>query len=269
MTYQVAQTPRWRRRPWIIGAGRVLVFVALIGIWEVVCAAGLLNVAYLPLPAQVAGHIGTLLGEAATWGALGETVKAWLIGLGIALGVGVAVGVPLGASRALYRSARLVIDFCRAVPSIALLPLALLIFGSTIRMEVFLIAFAAMWIVLLQTIHGVWDIDPSLSEVMRSYRLTRAQRLWRLVLPSISSYVATGLRLASVVAFFVGIGAELLGGSPGIGLQIQTAEVAGSVPNEYAYAVIAAALALLVNLLLVRLERRLIFWRAAERAEPA
>jgi ABC-type nitrate/sulfonate/bicarbonate transport system permease component len=269
MADQLTEARRRRVRPWIIAVGRVAVFGVLVGGWEAVSATGLLDVAYLPPPTQVAAHLWTLLGETATWSALGETVKAWLIGLGIALGAGVAVGVALGTSRLLYRSARVIIDFCRAVPSIALLPLALLMFGSTIRMEVFLIAFASVWIVLLQTIYGVWDIDPSLDEVMRSYRLSRAQRMGRLVLPSISSYVATGLRLASIVAFFVGIGAELLGGSPGIGLKIQTAEVAGSVPNEYAYAIVAVGLALVVNLLMVTLERRFIFWRGSQRWEPA
>lgn len=258
---------RMSRRSTLIMVARVAVFLLLLAVWEAVSASGLLNAAFLPPPTQVIREVVRLLGEVATWSALGQTVKAWVIGLGIALALGVGIGIPLGSSRFLYRSARLVVDFCRAIPSIALLPLALLVFGAKIRMEVFLIAFASVWIILLQTIYGIWDMDPRLLEVMRSYRLTRLQRLRWLVLPSISSYIATGLRLASIVAFFVGIGAELLGGAPGIGLKIQTAEVGGSVVAEYAYAILAAGLALGINLLMARSERRIIFWRGAERLE--
>ena len=66
----------------------------------------------------------------------------------------------LGFNDYLYRAFRPAIEFLRPVPSVALIPLAILIYGTGLQSKVFLVAFACVWPLLIQTIYGARDLDP-------------------------------------------------------------------------------------------------------------
>ena len=114
-----------------------------------------------------------LLGESAYWTAIPHTLEGWAIGLAIAIAIAVPVGLALGFNEVLYRAARPVIEFLRPVPSVALIPLAILIYGTGLQSKVFLVAFAATWPLLIQTIYGARDLDPLQLETARSFRIRR------------------------------------------------------------------------------------------------
>ena len=106
-----------------------------------------------------------------------NTLQGWALGLGIATLISIPLGILLGASRLLYRALRGVIEFLRPIPSVALIPLAVLVYGTGLESKVFLAAFAATWPLLLQTIYGVQDVDPVATDTARSFGFSRAQRL--------------------------------------------------------------------------------------------
>ena len=92
---------------------------------------------------------------------------------------------------------RFVVEFLRPIPSVALVPLAVLIYGVGLESKVFLAAFASFWPLFVQTLYGVQDVDPVATDTARSFGLGRFERLWRIKLPSAVPYIATGLRISS------------------------------------------------------------------------
>ena len=143
------------------------------------------------------------------WKAVGNTLQGWAIGLAIAALIAIPVGIVVGSSQLLYRIARAVIEFLRPIPSVALIPLAILIWGSGLESKVFLAAFAATWPLLMQTLYGVQDVDPVATDTARSFGFGRTSRLLRVTLPSAVPYIATGVRISAAVALILAVTAEL------------------------------------------------------------
>ena len=114
------------------------------------------------------------------WSGSWETTKGWGIGLGVATVTAVPIGIALGASEVLGRAFRAVVEFLRPIPSVALVPMAILVFGRGLDLKVFLVVFAAFWPLLIQAMYGVRAVDPVAIETAHSYRLSRTARLVRI-----------------------------------------------------------------------------------------
>ncbi|MGH8876150.1 MAG: ABC transporter permease, partial [Stackebrandtia sp.] len=196
-----------------------------------------------------------------------DTLVAWAQGLAIAVIAGVACGVVIGSVPVLRAVTASTIEFLRPIPSVALIPLAVLLFGTGIESTLLLIVYAAFWQVLVQTIAGVADIDPVAADTARSFRLSVPRRLWHLVLPTALPYIATGVRLAASVALVLAVTAELVIGAPGLGNEIAVAKTSGAVPRMYALIAVTGILGVAVNLAARTAERRLLHWHPSIREE--
>ena len=199
------------------------------------------------------------------WSAVWETTKGWAIGLGAAFITAVPVGIALGSSEVLGRAFRGVVEFLRPIPSVALVPMAILVFGRGLDLKVFLVVFAAFWPLLIQAMYGVRAVDPVAIETARSYRLGRASRMIRIVLPSSMPYIATGVRIASAVALILAVTAELVVGVPGLGREIFLSQSGGLVRRMYAYIIATGLLGWGLNSVLQKGERKLLRWDVANR----
>jgi ABC-type nitrate/sulfonate/bicarbonate transport system permease component len=201
------------------------------------------------------------------WAAVGNTMEGWAVGLAVAAAIAIPVGIIVGSSGLLYRSVRAVIEFLRPIPSVALIPLAVLIWGSGLESKVFLAAFAATWPLLMQTLYGVQDVDPVATDTARSFGLSRAQRLVHVTLPSTVPYIATGVRISAAVALILAVTAELVIGAPGLGREINIARQSEAVDLMYALIAVTGLLGWGVNVVFTRLERRVLHWHPSQRAE--
>jgi ABC-type nitrate/sulfonate/bicarbonate transport system permease component len=192
-------------------------------------------------------------------------VEGWALGLGIATALAVPIGIVIGSSRLLYRASRAVIEFLRPIPSVALIPLAILIYGTGLQSKVFLATFACFWQMLVQTLYGVQDVDPVATDTARSFGFSRVQRLFRVTLPSSIPYIATGLRIASAVSLILNVTAELVIGSAGLGRSINVARSGGDVELMYALIIATGLLGVVLNAIFVQGERRLLHWHPSHR----
>jgi ABC-type nitrate/sulfonate/bicarbonate transport system permease component len=211
------------------------------------------------------GRLVELLSGAEFWTAVGNTLQGWALGLAIAAALAIPLGVLLGSSTVLYRSMRFPIEFLRPIPSVALIPLAVLVYGTGLESKVFLAAFAAFWPLLVQTLYGVRDVDPVATDTARSFGLGRVERLWRIKLPSALPYVATGIRISSSVALILAVTAELVIGSAGLGRSINVARSGGAVELMYALILATGILGWLLNVAAVQAERRVLHWHPSHR----
>ena len=152
----------------------------------------------------------------------------------------------------LYRAFRPAIEFLRPVPSVALVPLAILVYGTGLQSKVFLVAFASRLAAADPDIYGARDLDPVQLETARSFRIRRRDRILRVTLMGAVPYIATGLRIASATALILAITAELIIGSAGLGREINIARQGGAVDIMYALIVTTGLLGWGLNSLFAR-----------------
>ena len=246
--------------------GPPIVAVALLLLlWELVVRAGLIPETSIPPASAAVGELAGELAEATLWKAVGNTLQGWAIGLALAVVLGVPAGILIGSSRWAYRALRVPIEFLRPIPSVALIPLAVLVYGTGLESKVFLATFASFWPMLIQTIYGVQDVDPVATDTARAFGLGRAARLWRVTVPSAVPYIATGIRISSSVALILCVTAELVIGSAGLGRQINAASSGGNVELMYALIIATGLLGWLLNIAATLGARRGLHWHPSQR----
>jgi ABC-type nitrate/sulfonate/bicarbonate transport system permease component len=250
-------------------AYRVAATLIALALWQWAVVSGVVSDAAVAAPADIVRQAGPLVTTHAFGTALLDTVTSWAQGLFVSLIIAIPIGLALGSSDLAYRMSRFTIDFLRTIPPVALIPLVLLVYGATPKMAFVLILFGSVWPVLLQAMYGVHQVDPAMRDMARAYRLRRRDRIRFLILPSAAPFVATGIRLAATISLLLAIGAELIGGAPGIGASITLEQQNGDIPKMWVYVVLSAALGVILNLALIGLERRVLKWHSAQRSMVA
>ena len=241
----------------------------VIGFGELLTRTEVISSRHFPPPSEMFAALADELVTAEFWTAVGNTMQGWALGLGVACAIAIPLGIVIGSTPLLYRSVRAVIEFLRPIPSVALIPLAVLIWGSGLESKVFLAAFAATWPLLMQTLYGVQDVDPVATDTARSFGFGRGQRLLHVTLPSSVPYIATGVRISAAVALILSVTAELVIGAPGLGREINIARQSEAVDIMYALIAVTGLLGWGVNIVFARIERRVLHWHPSQRVEVA
>jgi len=259
------------RSPGSAGAARIVpplvLLCAALGLWQGLSASGLLTPDQFPSMTTTVAALGHQLGAATLWSAVGDTAAGWALGMLLGCVSAIVIGSVLGLNRFAYRSAIPVIEFFKTVPVIAVLPIALLLFGATLKMKFVLVAFGVFWPLVIQVIYGVRSIDPTVRDTATVLQVRRLRRFFVVTMPSAAPFIATGLRVSAAVALILDIIAELIGGSAGVGQRILDAENSGpsAYPVMYAYILVAGLLGVLFAGLFALLERRVLHWHESQR----
>jgi ABC-type nitrate/sulfonate/bicarbonate transport system permease component len=249
--------------PWLSVAAVLVLF-------EILPRIGILPRNHFPpIISETLSTLFDQLGESSFWEAVWNTLQGWALGLGIAAALAIPLGIVIGSTPLLYRAVRGLIEFLRPIPSVALIPLAILVYGVGLQSKVFLAAFASFWQLLVATLYGVQDVDPVATDTARSFGFSRGQRLFRVTLPSAVPYIATGVRIASAVSLILTVTAELVIGSAGLGRAINVARSGGNVELMYALIIVTGILGMLLNMIFVRAERRVLRWHPSQRQGEA
>lgn len=248
----------------------VLGLVGLVGfvvLLELAPRAGLVDARFLPPFTDMMAALSEEVGSARFWLGLSATVRGWAIGLVIAGGAGITLGILIGSVPVLRAATQSTIEFLRPIPSVALIPLAVLLFGTSPQSTLLLVVYASFWQVLVQVLYGVQDVDPVARETARSYRFGAWTHVRTVIWPTALPYVMTGVRLAAAVALILEITGELIIGSPGLGKQIAVAQSSGAVDTMYALVIVTGLFGVFVNFAARLLERRALHWHPSVRRE--
>lgn len=243
----------------------LLTTLAALALLELASRTDILPRADFPPVTDDLRALASQLGDSAFWRATGNTLVGWGVGLGIAVSFAVPLGILLGALPLLYRATRAIVEFLRPVPSVAILPLVVLVFGPDMQGKLFLVAFASFWPVLVQTVYGVQDADPVAIDTARSFGYGRLATLWRVTLPSALPYVVTGVRISSAIALVLAVTAEIVMGAPGLGNAITIAQSASTFDVMYGLIIAAGLIGVGLNGLLALSERRILHWHPSQR----
>jgi len=208
----------WRRlRPWWFALGLLL----WLEIHVRSLAAGSDSLA--PPTAALRAFGGALL-DGSLWQGTLFTLGAAASGLGVAAALGIPLGITLGLSLRASRLSALSIELLRPIPSVALIPLAMLVFGFGLRMETSVVAFATFWPLLILTRAAVSQVEPRLLEVSRVLGLSPWQRGMKIVLPAIVPRLFVALRLGVAVSLVVAVTVEIAANPNGMGYAMMIAQ---------------------------------------------
>jgi NitT/TauT family transport system permease protein len=235
--------------------------VVLLLLWQFAPRAGLVDSVFLP-PLSDVLHAGwTLLGNGQLADHLGASLSRAVVGFAVA----VAVGVPLGLAIAWFPRvadyASPVLELFRNTAALALLPVFVLVLGIGETSKVSLVAYAGVFPVVLGTIAGVRSTDPLLVKGARAMDIGHVALFAKVVLPGAVPSVFTGVRQAATASILVLIAAEMVGARAGLGYLITAAQASFAIPDMYVGILAIAVLGVLVNVVLVALERRISRWR--------
>ncbi|MFD0417534.1 ABC transporter permease [Streptomyces sp. NPDC127108] len=255
-------------------SGRVLLgALGLCGaflVLELVARSGVFDDQALPPASSVLARAAEMAVDDGFLDDLWTTVSAWLGGLALAVALAVPAGLLLGSLPRLRAAALAVVELARPIPSVALIPLAILVFVEPDRVERSLVCYAALWPILLNTLYGLRDVDPVAKETLRSFGFGPLAVVWRVSLPSAGPFVLTGVRIAASVGLIVAVSAELrAGGDGGLGVYLLDSQSGGGRPDlMVAGACWAGALGVAANAGLVGVGRAL-FPHSARSARSA
>ncbi|MBP1326344.1 NitT/TauT family transport system permease protein [Leucobacter exalbidus] len=241
------------------------VIILLLVIWQVLVTIHAMP-SMTPAPWEVLVSIGTTLFSAHFWAALLQTVSASLAGWAIAAVLGVLLGLIIGSLAPVERATSALIDIGRSFPMIALLPVVILFLGANIRMEIFMVAISCLWPVLVQTIYGARRIESALNDTIRMFRIPLLLRFRKVMLPSASPFIATGLRISASIAVLVAVSTEVLSQNPGLGRQITLAQETQNWDVAFAYLFFTGLLGWGLAAGLGKLENRLLAWNRRSNA---
>jgi ABC-type nitrate/sulfonate/bicarbonate transport system permease component len=188
-------------------------------------------------------------------------------GFGIAATLGIVAGTALGRSRLLEHLVEPMLEMLRPIPPLAFLPMMVLWFGIGEASKVAFIAYAAFFPIFTTTIEGIKYVDPVLIRAASSLGASERQIFWHVVLPAATPNIITGMRLAFGLSFFVIVAAEFIAADSGLGFLINDARTFFLVSNMLLGAAVIGIIGVLANVLLRKLEGRLLRWRKESRGQ--
>ena len=188
-------------------------------------------------------------------------------GFALAVILGLIIGVPLGLSRWGRLLAMPHIEWWRAMPPPALLPISILLLHSIgDRQKISFIAFFCLFPILLNTIDGVRGIDPNLIETTRSYGIRGFEQIRRVVLPAALPQIFAGLRTSLSLAVIIMVLTEYFSSTNGVGYVLLISKNTFQLAPMWAAIVLIGVLGYLLNLMLILVERRVLAWHRGWRA---
>jgi ABC-type nitrate/sulfonate/bicarbonate transport system permease component len=213
-------------------------------------------------PSAVAAALVEAFKDGSVLTATRDTLISAFAGLAIGGAVGLAFGIALGIFRIFDRLMEVTIEAIRPIPSIALLPIALIALGFGYRMEIVIVAFACVWPILILSRAAIGGIEPRLIEVSRALRLSPADRVWKIIIPAALPRIFLAFRLAAGIALIVAVTVEIAINPIGLGAAIMTAQQALRPDLMLAYLLWIGVIGYLLNTGLLLAQRHL-FGRAA------
>ncbi len=219
-------------------------------------------------PSAIAAAMAEAFSDGSILIATRDTLACAFAGLAAGGLIGLACGIALGLWTVLDRLLEVTIETLRPIPSVALLPIALIALGFGYRMEIMIVAFACLWPILILSRAAVRGIEPRLMEVARALRLTSRDRVAKIIIPAALPRIFLAFRLAAGVALIVAVTVEITINPIGLGAGIMTAQQALRPALMLAYLVWIGIVGYVLNSGLMLAQRHL-FGRAALVGEPA
>jgi ABC-type nitrate/sulfonate/bicarbonate transport system permease component len=240
-----------KAKPTIPPLRGLLPIAVLLGVWQL---CGSERSPYFPPPSAWAQALADLWRGGALLPAAAGTATTFFLALATAIVLGTAIGLATGAVGSVDRALGPTLEFLRAMPPAAIIPVATLLIGYNEQMKVAVAASAGIWPIMLNSRAALMRLDPVLIETARSLHLTRAQRLTKVTLPALAPGIFLGVRVGAPIALVVTLLVEFLTQVDGIGALIATAQRSYLSAEVWGLILLAGMFTLLITSLIGTLE---------------
>ena len=230
--------------------------LVLVVIWEAWFAVSDSASSSLAPPSQVVAAFFSLWMDGSMFTATIQTIAATLIGLAIGGALGIVGGLFLGLSRTFDRLMEVTVEVSRPIPPVALIPIALMVFGFGYRLETSIIAFSVVWPVMILTRSAIIGVEPQLKEFASLLQLSLWDRIRKIILPATLPALFVALRLGASIALILAITVEITINPIGLGSGIMTARMSLNPAYMLAYLVWIGLIGLALNASLLAMQRR-------------
>lgn len=247
----------FRRRPLI----RVVLPIALVSLWWVGSAVGLLSEQLLSSPATVVNAYGKMLESGELQSALVVSLDRSFRGLALGTIIGIGLGLLTGFSRLAEQILDSSLQMLRTIPFMALIPLFMLWFGIGEEPKVALITAACIFPNYLNTYAGVRGVDPKLLEAASVFELSKGRLVRRVVLPGALPHILVGFRYAMGVSLLALIAAEQINAETGLGYLVMNANTVFRADIIIGGVLIFAGLGLSIDVIMRFIEKRAVPWQ--------
>jgi ABC-type nitrate/sulfonate/bicarbonate transport system permease component len=236
-----------------------LLLAGLLALWQV-SALYWVSSANWPPVTDIARALAAGIGSGELLQVFGSSLYRMLVGFAAGSALGVALGLLMATSRWANAALGPLIELLRPIPIPAIVPPLILLLGIDDAMKIFVIAFAAFFPVLVNTVAGVRSQDRTPLDVARTFQVGSARTLWRVVLPASMPYILAGLRVSLALALIVTVVAEMIAGSAGVGYYLMTMQYAMRAGDMYAAIFLLAGVGYGLNRLVLAVEKKVLHW---------
>ncbi|MFF9404624.1 ABC transporter permease [Streptomyces anandii] len=257
-----------RKRKAVVSSARLVLLVTVLGLWEVLSRAKVIDPFNFSMPSQIWDQIWTWIAHGTALGSLGEqiwfTLHEALLGWAFGVVAGVVLGIALGRIAFLADVLGPYIKVLNSIPRIVLAPIFVIWFGlgpaSKVASAVVLVFFP----VFFNAFQGAREVDRNLVSNARILGASDRRVTLQVVIPSATSWIFTSLHVSFGFALIGAIVGEYIGATKGIGLLVAQSQGTFNAAGVYAAMVILAAVALVAEGLLTFAERRIFRWKPAD-----
>jgi sulfonate transport system permease protein len=193
---------------------------------------------------------GPLLGQ------LRHTMSVALVGWVIASALGFTIGLFMGMSKTAWTYTMASLDVLRSIPSISFVPVAVMWFGFSSTTEMVIVVYVSLWPLLLGTLHSVHSAPAGLLDIARTFRLSKASTLFKIILPAALPSILVSLRLSLTLSIALAVVAEMIGNPEGLGFGMVFAQQAMQPAQAFGYLVVIGMLGWGLNAIFIAIGRR-------------
>lgn len=240
---------------WLASSAGLLPLVGLLGLWELL---GTADSPYFPPPSTWWNAVELLNASGVLLPELLETMETFALALAVAIVVGSLLGLAIGALPPLQRATSPLVEFCRTMPSAAIVPVAVLLIGLGRSMAITVVVFAAVWPIVLNTAAAVRSLSPVLHDAARTLGLPAGARVRKVLAPALVPGLLLGVRVATPLCVIVTLLVEMLTGTGGIGSLLVQAQRNFISAQAFGLLVVVGIFGYLVNSSVNLIERRLL-----------
>jgi NitT/TauT family transport system permease protein len=257
---------------WRLAGIRFGILAGMLTIWELISGStrdgefALVDKFWMSQPSDILARLADWIGKGTLWFHMAITLQEMAIGFVIGSVGGVLIGFLLGQNRALARIFDPFIMAFYSIPKLALAPLFILWFGIGLEPKIVLVSTVVFLLVFLNTYSGVRDVDQEVIDVFRLMGASQRDLFTKIVLPSASPWILTGLKLAVPYSLIGAVVGEIMASNKGLGYLLMHSQGQFDTAGLFAAIFILMIMGLLINEIVNRSEERLLRWKSAGRA---
>jgi ABC-type nitrate/sulfonate/bicarbonate transport system permease component len=250
-----------KRQALLLNLGALLFAFGVLAIWQVLSDLRVISPVFFPPPTRAVSELVSRIADGVALSSIQSTCLRMFFGWLCASLLGIALGAAIGSSRVARDYLEPTLEFVRPLPASAIIPVAILFFGLTNQMSVAVIAFGAIWPVLLSSVYGFSSIQGRLQEVSAVLDLSRIDFLRKIAIPSATPDILSGVRVSLAISLILAVVTEMQASLPGIGRDIFMAQRSFRSADLYAGLILLGGIGFTINCALVAFEKRALRWR--------